>query len=159
MVLFPPAKINIGLFITEKRSDGFHALETCFVQIPWTDILEISPAPNFSFSSSGLPISGSMDSNLCVRAYELLKKDFSMAPVHIHLHKIIPMGAGLGGGSADAAAALLATSELFETELPSNSVTLGADVPFAIIASLIICFCVLTKDLYNINASISSFCY
>lgn len=126
MVLFPPAKINIGLFITEKRADGFHALETCFVQIPWTDVLEITPATTFSFSSSGLPISGSIESNLCVRAYKLLKKDFSLAPVHIHLHKIIPMGAGLGGGSADAAYTLMGLRDVFE--LPLTNVDL---VPYA----------------------------
>jgi 4-diphosphocytidyl-2-C-methyl-D-erythritol kinase len=135
MVLFPPAKINIGLFITEKRPDGFHALETCFVQIPWNDILEITPATNFSFSSSGLPISGSVATNLCVRAYELLKKDFSLAPVHIHLHKIIPMGAGLGGGSSDAAYTLMGLRNVFELPLSNEDLVpyaqqLGSDCAF-----------------------------
>lgn len=135
MVLFPPAKINIGLFITEKRADGFHALETCFVQIPWTDILEISPATSFSFSSTGLPISGNVSTNLCVRAFNLLAKDFPMSPVHIHLHKIIPMGAGLGGGSSDAAYTLMGLRDLFELPLHNHDLVpyaqeLGSDCAF-----------------------------
>lgn len=96
MVLFPNAKINIGLYITSKRPDGFHELETGFFHVPWTDVLEITPSQQFEFSSSGLAISGEMQNNLCFRAYQALSKDFSLAPVHIHLHKIIPMGAGLG---------------------------------------------------------------
>ena len=108
MVLFPHAKINIGLYITKKRKDGFHDLETCFFPVPWTDVLEITPSEGeFTFSSSGLDIAGAIEDNLCYKAYELLRKDHQMPPVHIHLHKIIPMGAGLGGGSSDAAFTLM----------------------------------------------------
>src|SRR6187549_1802086 len=100
MVSFPPCKINLGLNILSKRPDGYHNLETCFYPVPWTDILEVIPASLFSFSSSGKEIPGDPKTNLCIQAYELLKSDFSIPPVKIHLHKIIPTGAGLGGGSS-----------------------------------------------------------
>src|ERR1700754_2004585 len=103
MVSFPPCKINLGLNIVSKRPDGYHDLITCFYHVPWYDMLEIIPAADFSFSSSGLPIPGDPEQNLCIKAYRLLKKDFNLGPAQMHLHKIIPMGAGLGGGSADAA--------------------------------------------------------
>ena len=135
MILFPHAKINIGLFITKKRKDGFHDLETCFFPVPWTDILEITPAEEFSFSSSGLEISGTIENNLCYRAYELLQKDHSFPPVHIHLHKIIPMGAGLGGGSSDAAFTLMGLRDLFQLPLTNEDLQpyaakLGSDCAF-----------------------------
>ena len=120
MVLFPHAKINIGLFITKKRIDGFHDLETCFFPVPWTDILEITPSEEFGFSSSGLEISGAIENNLCYRAYELLRQDHAFPPVHIHLHKIIPMGAGLGGGSSDAAFTLMGLRDLFQLPLTND---------------------------------------
>ncbi|MEY3918630.1 MAG: 4-(cytidine 5-diphospho)-2-C-methyl-D-erythritol kinase, partial [Bacteroidota bacterium] len=135
MVLFPHAKINIGLFITKKRKDGFHDLETCFFPVPWTDILEITPASEFSFSSSGLEISGAIENNLCYRAYELLRQDHAFPPVHIHLHKIIPMGAGLGGGSSDAAFTLMGLRDLFQLPLTNEDLQpyaakLGSDCAF-----------------------------
>src|SRR5262245_25611123 len=103
MVSFPPCKVNLGLHILRKRSDGYHDLDTCFYPIPYTDILEVIPSAVFQFSSSGMEIPGDPKSNLCIRAYELLKNEFQLSPVKIHLHKIIPTGAGLGGGSSDAA--------------------------------------------------------
>src|SRR4051812_26007678 len=103
MILFPNAKINIGLNITERRSDGYHNLETIFYPIKITDALEVIESDTLSFTSSGLDIPGTMDDNLCVKGYHLLKKGFDLPPVSIHLHKHIPIGAGLGGGSADAA--------------------------------------------------------
>lgn len=135
MVLFPNAKINIGLYITSKRLDGFHDLETCFFHVPWTDILEISPSQQVEFSSSGLPISGDVQNNLCVKAYHALSKDFDIPPAHIHLHKIIPMGAGLGGGSADAAFTLMGLRDLFELPLSNEQLIpyaqqLGSDCAF-----------------------------
>ena len=117
MVLFPNAKINLGLFITKKRVDGFHELETCFFHIPWSDILEITPAAAFKFSSSGLPISGEIHDNLCYKAFLALSEDFKIPNVQIHLHKIIPMGAGLGGGSSDAVYTLMGLRDLFELPL------------------------------------------
>lgn len=135
MVLFPNAKINVGLYITSKRADGFHELETCFFHIPWTDILEISPSEQFQFSSSGLAISGDIQSNLCYKAYQALSKDFQIPPVHIHLHKIIPMGAGLGGGSSDAAFTLMGLRDLFEIPISNEQLIpyaqqLGSDCAF-----------------------------
>ncbi|MFD3293658.1 4-(cytidine 5'-diphospho)-2-C-methyl-D-erythritol kinase [Aquirufa sp. KTFRIE-69F] len=136
MVLFPHAKINIGLYITKKRKDGFHDLETCFFPVPWTDVLEITPSEGeFTFSSSGLDIAGAIEDNLCYKAYELLHKDHQMPPVHIHLHKIIPMGAGLGGGSSDAAFTLMGLRDLFQLPLTNEdlkpyAVKLGSDCAF-----------------------------
>src|SRR5918993_974843 len=132
MVSFPPCKINLGLYITGKRPDGFHDLVTCFYPVPWNDILEIIPSPHFSFSSTGLPISGDDQDNLCVKAYQLLKHDFDISPVQIHLHKIIPMGAGLGGGSSDAAWTLRLLNAIFslglsQSKLEQYAARLGSD--------------------------------
>ncbi|MHA8090958.1 4-(cytidine 5'-diphospho)-2-C-methyl-D-erythritol kinase [Aquirufa regiilacus] len=126
MILFPNAKINLGLYITEKRSDGFHNLSTCFYPVPWSDILEITPHDTFEFSTSGLAISGALETNLCYRAFMLLKEAFNIAPVHIHLHKVIPMGAGLGGGSSDAAYTLMGLRDMFKLPLTNEDL-----IPFA----------------------------
>lgn len=125
----------MGLFITKKRVDGFHELETCFFPIPWSDILEITPALDFKFSSSGLPISGQIQDNLCYKAFLALSEDFKIPNVHIHLHKIIPMGAGLGGGSSDAAFTLMGLRDLFELPLTHQELLpfaqkLGSDCAF-----------------------------
>lgn len=135
MLLFPNAKINIGLQLLAKRTDGYHELETIFYPINWSDVLELLPADELSFTSSGLSIPG--DGNLCLDAYHLLKSDFDIPAVHIHLHKVIPIGAGLGGGSSDAAFTLKGLNELFSlgltTErLKSYALKLGADCPFFI---------------------------
>jgi 4-diphosphocytidyl-2-C-methyl-D-erythritol kinase len=138
MLVFPNAKINIGLRITEKRPDGFHNLQSCFYPIGWTDALEIIPAgadPETTFSSSGLVIPGGAATNLCVRAYNLLKADFSLPPVRTHLHKVVPIGAGLGGGSADAAFTLTLLNERFAlgltvVQLEDYARMLGSDCAF-----------------------------
>lgn len=135
MVLFPNAKINVGLSLIKKRDDGFHALETCFFHIPWSDILEISPSTSFKFSTSGLSISGEISTNLCYKAFMTLSENFNIPNVHIHLHKIIPMGAGLGGGSSDAAFTLLGLRDLFELPLTNQDLVpyaqkLGSDCAF-----------------------------
>ncbi len=137
MIDFPNAKINIGLQILSKRSDGFHELASCFYPINLKDGLEIIESNLFKFSSSGLAISGNSDSNLVVKAYNLLKKDFQLPNVHIHLHKTIPMGAGLGGGSADAAFCLKMLNKKFDLKLPSSTLEnyasfLGSDCAFFI---------------------------
>jgi len=135
MVSFPPCKINLGLHILRKRPDGYHDLETCFYPVPWSDMLEIIPASAFAFTSSGLDIPGAAVDNLCVRAYQLLQKDFNLPPVQIHLHKIIPTGAGLGGGSADAAYTLRLLNDIFDLKLDQHTLAtyaarLGSDCAF-----------------------------
>lgn len=124
MVAFPGCKLNLGLHILAKRPDGYHAINTCFYPLPWTDVLEFLPAPSWAFNQSGLIIPGSSDDNLCVKAYGLLQRDFDISPVQGHLHKIVPMGAGLGGGSADAAHTLRMLNDLFALGLSTEQ--LGA---------------------------------
>ena len=138
MICFPNCKINLGLHVTEKRSDGFHNIETVFYPVPLHDILEIIKyGSKNSFESSGIDIPGNSSSNLVLRAYELLKKDFDLSPVQIHLHKIIPIGAGLGGGSSDAAFAIKILNELFflkmsDAEMMRYASRLGSDCAFFI---------------------------
>ncbi len=144
MVLFPNCKINLGLHITRKRNDGYHDLETVFYPVALKDALEMvisetDPKNNgVHFSSSGLEITGDIADNLCVKAYHLLKKDFPSLPfLQMHLLKKIPMGAGLGGGSADGAFALLLLNQLChlglsEDQLCVYALQLGSDCPFFI---------------------------
>lgn len=137
MVVFPNAKINLGLNITSKRPDGYHEIQSCFLPIKWYDALEAIEAKTFSFTSSGIPIPGKAETNLCVKAYQLLKTDFSLPEIAIHLHKNIPIGAGLGGGSADCAFMLSLLNEKFElnisiAQLESYAAALGSDIPFFI---------------------------
>ena len=138
MIAFPNAKINLGLHITEKRPDGFHNLETVFIPVGWSDVLEIVLADKLQFTSSGIQISGDPESNLVMKAYQILQKDFSLPPLKIHLHKHIPMGAGLGGGSSDAAYMLKLLKKTFnlnlsEEKLLEYSARLGSDCPFFIL--------------------------
>ena len=135
MLDFPNAKINLGLQIIEKRPDGFHNLESCFYPVQWCDALEILPAVENTFTMSGLPVPGNPDTNLCLKAYKLLEKEHNLPPVHMHLHKVIPMGAGLGGGSADAAFVLRILNKLFELNLSVDVLQnyarqLGSDCAF-----------------------------
>jgi 4-diphosphocytidyl-2-C-methyl-D-erythritol kinase len=117
MIVFPNCKINLGLHILRKRADGFHDIETCFYPIMWTDILEIISPTNthqsesFVWSQSGIAIVSSIHNNsplalthnIVYKAYQLIHAEFNLPPLQVHLHKTIPMGAGLGGGSSDAA--------------------------------------------------------
>jgi len=135
MIVFPNAKINIGLNVIEKRPDGYHNIEACLYPVPWFDALEIIEAEKFSFTSSGIDIPGS--GNICLTAYELLKSDFELPAVSIHLHKNIPIGAGLGGGSADGAFMLKLLNDKFAlalsaTQLQDFAGQLGSDCPFFI---------------------------
>lgn len=137
MISFPNAKINIGLSITDKRPDGFHNIESCFYPVDWCDILEIIPSDKLEFTSSGIPIPGNPNTNLCIAAYNLLKSDYNIPPVKIHLHKIIPIGAGLGGGSSDAAFTIKSLNKIFELQLTNESLIdyarqLGSDCAFFI---------------------------
>ncbi len=139
MVTFPNCKINLGLHITGKRPDGFHELETVFYPVPLNDILEVVSSTTLQFQSTGIDIPGNPASNLCLKAYHLLKEDFpQLPPVQMHLHKIIPMGAGLGGGSADGAFALQLLNDkyflgLSPTQLMKYALQLGSDCPFFIL--------------------------
>lgn len=142
MLSFPNCKINLGLHILGKRADGFHNLETVFCPIAFTDALEMIPAKGntteITFTATGLQVDGDAANNLCVQAYHLLKKDFpGLPPVKIHLHKVLPMGAGLGGGSADASFMLKMLNDQFQLklsteQLSSYSLQLGSDCPFFI---------------------------
>ena len=144
MVVFPNCKINIGLRIGQKRADGFHNLETVFFPILLTDVLEILPAARepekiITYSQSGNNIEGAEEDNICIKAYYLLKKDFLQLPaIQMHLHKSIPTGAGLGGGSADGAFTLCLINNLFKLSLSTSqllnyALRLGSDCPFFII--------------------------
>ncbi len=136
MISFPHAKINLGLSIVKKRPDGFHDLETVFYPLPVRDCLEIVNSAENIFSSSGLPISGNEKDNLVLKAYYLLKQRYPwITPLEIHLLKAIPMGAGLGGGSSDAAAMIRLVQRFFKLpltseELDSLAIELGSDCPF-----------------------------
>ncbi len=151
MISFPNCKINLGLNIIHKRTDGYHNIETVFYPLQLNDILEIIPNNvscaiseiksnqlNIEFTSSGLFIEGNADNNLCIKAYRLLKKDFPTLPsVQIHLHKHILIGAGLGGGSADAAFTLQLLNKKFNLNLSQEqlidyALQLGSDCPFFI---------------------------
>lgn len=138
MVTFPNCKINLGLNATEKRGDGYHNLETVFYPIPLKDALEIIRAEETTFNSTGLPINGDKENNLCLKAYKLLKDEYQLPDISIHLHKVIPMGAGLGGGSADGAFMLKMLNKKFKLSLTQEqlityALQLGSDCPFFII--------------------------
>ncbi|RLC23045.1 MAG: 4-(cytidine 5'-diphospho)-2-C-methyl-D-erythritol kinase [Deltaproteobacteria bacterium] len=139
MICFPNCKINLGLSITEKRNDGFHNLETIMYPLNLHDILEIIVAPDkqFEFNSTGINIPGDSANNIVVKAFELLQANHQLPPVKIHLHKIIPMGAGLGGGSSDAAFTIKLLNDLFNLRLSVSTMQdyagrLGSDCPFFI---------------------------
>lgn len=137
MILFPFAKINLGLNVINKRHDGFHEIETSMVPIPLYDVLEVKVQKKFQFFQTGIKFNNHNEDNLCVKAYNLIKTNYDIDPVYIHLHKNIPIGAGLGGGSSDSAYTLKALNDLFKLnisneELKILSKELGSDCPFFI---------------------------
>jgi 4-diphosphocytidyl-2-C-methyl-D-erythritol kinase len=138
MLSFPNAKINIGLQIIRKREDGFHEIKTAFYPVKKLyDVLEIMPNASMQFSSTGSDLLIADEDNLVLKAYRLLQKDYSLSDVAIHLHKVIPHGAGLGGGSADAAFALSTLNKLFnlsisDKKLADIAATLGSDCSYFI---------------------------
>lgn len=139
MIAFPNCKINLGLNIVRKRADGFHDILTAFHPVGLSDILEIIPAADnkFEFSTGGNPVDCQTEGNLVVKAYRLMKERFNIPPVKIYLHKLIPSGAGLGGGSSDAAFTIRMINEMFHTGLSQDVMmslagTLGSDCPFFI---------------------------
>ena len=136
MICFSNAKINIGLNIIKKRKDRFHNIESVFYPIPLCDIIEIKEKKCFLFTSSGIYLKE--EGNLCVKAFELVAKEFNIRPVHIHLHKIIPIGSGLGGGSSNAAFVLIMLNRIFNLRITLSSLQkialkIGSDCPFFII--------------------------
>ena len=138
MIVYPNAKINLGLDVLEKRTDGYHEISSVFYPVEELfDILEIIPADVLSFSSSGFSIPTIPKENICMKAFDLLRKDFGIQPVKIYLHKQIPIGGGLGGGSADGSFTLLVLNHLFDlqlsnTQLHHYALQLGSDCPFFI---------------------------
>lgn len=143
MITYPNAKINIGLSITGRRPDGYHNIESVFYPINLQDAVEIKtiegeePQGGYNLKVSGTILDGTPDDNLVVKAYQLLRKDFNFPAQKIHLYKHIPVGAGLGGGSSDAAAIIKMLNEKFALGLTSEqmqhyAVQIGADCPFFI---------------------------
>ncbi|RPH30748.1 MAG: 4-(cytidine 5'-diphospho)-2-C-methyl-D-erythritol kinase [Bacteroidales bacterium] len=142
MIVFPNAKVNLGLNIVARRDDGFHNIETIFFPVNGLcDILEIVPFPEQKipvvFTQTGLTLNEPDEKNLCVKAYHLLSTSIELPPVAIHLHKQIPFGAGLGGGSSDGAQTLVALNKLSDSPLSQEklmevALKLGSDCPFFI---------------------------
>ncbi len=144
MVLFPNCKINLGLRIKEKRTDGYHNLETIFFPLQLRDAVELirAGAPGtgrenpFRLTLSGTPVPGTPEDNLCTRAWKMIKKDFpAIPPLNLYLHKVIPSGGGLGGGSSDGTHTLLLLNavldlQLSEAQLQDYAARLGSDCPF-----------------------------
>lgn len=145
MIIFPKAKINLGLRVIEKRDDGFHNLESLFVSVPnKTDILEIVESDKLSFSLYGAALDCEHGMNICEKAFQLLAKDFDILGAEIHLYKNIPSGAGLGGGSSDGACTLILLNSLYDLGLDTASLlkyasVLGSDCPYFILAHEEIC--------------------
>ena len=155
MICFPNAKINLGLHVIEKREDGFHNIETIFYPVGWNDALEVivhrsnltplsvtelnekNQETNFNLHLSGLPVSGSLTDNLLYKAYQLIQQTKSLPSIEVYLHKVLPMGAGLGGGSSNAAFFINLVNEQFdlkftETERINIARQLGSDCAFFI---------------------------
>ncbi len=143
MIVFPNAKINLGLNITEKRPDGYHNLETVFYPIPLEDALEVIPmqtsvgGKDFELICSGIHVDSLPENNLVVKAFRLLKEHYSLPPISIQMHKHIPSGAGMGGGSSDAAFMLKLLNDQFNLHLSVEQMevyasSLGADCAFFI---------------------------
>ncbi|MDR1436860.1 MAG: 4-(cytidine 5'-diphospho)-2-C-methyl-D-erythritol kinase [Candidatus Symbiothrix sp.] len=139
MITFPNAKINLGLTVVSRRPDGYHNIETVFYPVKLCDALEIVPAPEgkTTFTASGIPVGGNPDNNLVMKAFHLLKKEYDLPEIAIYLRKNIPFGAGLGGGSSDAAFMLkllndFAALHLSDGQLEACAARIGSDCPFFI---------------------------
>lgn len=137
MIRFPNAKINLGLYIERRRPDGYHDISTVFYPVPLCDVVEVVPSDEVRLFTYGNPVNCPPEKNLVMKAYRLLADEFNLPPVDIYLHKHIPDGAGLGGGSSDASSVLLILRELFslplsDEELAARAAKLGADCPFFI---------------------------
>lgn len=140
MILFPHAKINLGLNVVHKRDDGFHAIETVMVPIPLQDIIEAVVDPTLElgeirYTRSGISIAGPVENDLCWRMAQKIYATRKLPGIRLHLHKVVPLGAGLGGGSSDAAHVLLLLNNLFDLNISTNELftlaaSLGSDCPF-----------------------------
>lgn len=139
MILFSPAKINIGLQIIQRRGDGFHNLQSIMIPVGLFDILEIRRGKHkngtIRFNQSGIQLGSPDEINLCVSAWELFSSEAALPPVELHLHKQIPVGAGLGGGSSNATHTLIGLNQLAglplsDGKLKEMSAQLGSDCPF-----------------------------
>jgi 4-diphosphocytidyl-2-C-methyl-D-erythritol kinase len=137
MLAFPNAKINLGLNVTGSRPDGYHTIETVLIPIGFSDILEIVPSSGqeAEFDASGLEIPGRKEENLCLAAYDLLTSEYGISGIRMHLHKVIPSGAGLGGGSSDAAFAIRMLNDVFSLAMTDDRMRelagrLGSDCAF-----------------------------
>lgn len=138
MVSFPNAKINIGLNVVEKRQDGFHNIETVFYPVELCDVIEFIENPNETiFNNTGIKVEGNNENNLIIKACNLLRNKYPIPHLSLHLHKIIPMGAGLGGGSSDAAFTIKSLTNYFKIGLTNEeqeelASRLGSDCAFFI---------------------------
>ena len=135
MIVYPNAKINLGLNVVAKRPDGYHDIETAFYPIPLQDALEVADAPTFRFRMAGTPLDCPAGDNLVIKVLQMVEQDFKLPELDIFLYKHIPSGAGLGGGSSDAAFMLMLLNERFglgltKDEMKARLATLGADCPF-----------------------------
>lgn len=147
MITFPNAKINLGLDVLRRRPDGFHDIATVMVPVPWRDILEVVPAagPETTLTLTGRGVDCPVEQNLVMRAYRAMAQRVpSLPPADIYLNKIIPDGAGLGGGSSDAAFTLVALNRAFNLgldiyELASIAATVGSDCPFFVFDRPMLC--------------------
>lgn len=141
MLVFPNCKINLGLNVIEKRSDGFHNIESVFYPIAWCDALEVienkKSNKDFELFCSGIAIDGDLEQNLIFKAYKIIKSQFELPNIEVHLHKKIPMGAGLGGGSSDAAFFIKLLDAKFNLQLKEEfkldvAGSIGSDCAFFI---------------------------
>ena len=139
MLEYPNCKINLGLHVVRRRDDGYHDLESLFIPVPLCDELEINPSTRFSFMQSGINVGCYPEDNIVVKAFNLMRKECGtrLPDVEIHLHKKIPFGAGLGGGSSDAAFTLRMLNNLFDLGMDNQrlrilAAKLGADCAFFI---------------------------
>ena len=141
MIVFPKSKINLGLRITEKRSDGYHGIETIFYPVNLSDALEFVINDDHknidNITVTGIDTGSSSEDNLVIKTVKILRNKYTFPFLKIHLHKVIPIGAGLGGGSSDAACFLKILNRCFglsidDTELKTIAMKLGSDCPFFI---------------------------
>jgi 4-diphosphocytidyl-2-C-methyl-D-erythritol kinase len=137
MVVYPNCKINLGLNVIARRSDGFHEIESIFYPVSWCDILEIIPSEKTNYIFDGININCSETENICFKAYQLLKKQYDIPDINLYLYKNIPFGAGLGGGSSDGVFTLKVLNNLFSLNLDEKTLmvmasTLGSDCSFFI---------------------------